>query len=65
MRKFLLWEQRISPKNPMIDQLRIFCKTALRGVLAFYNDQTQAKGYLGVGSRHGRRFYEHKKGPGG
>ena len=29
-----------------LDQLRIFYRMAVRGVLAFYNGQTQAEGYL-------------------
>jgi len=34
------------PRKDLLDQLRIFCRMALRGVLAFYNGQTQAEWYL-------------------
>jgi len=34
-----------------LDRLRIFCRTAVRGVFAFYNGQTQVEGYSEVGSR--------------
>ena len=37
----------LSPERHLrISQLRIFCRMAVRGVLAFYNGQTQAEGYL-------------------
>ncbi len=32
----------------------------MRGVLSFYNGQTQAEGYLTVGPKQGRRFYKRK-----
>ena len=44
--KIILQEQRINHRSPMLDQLRIFCKMAVRGVLSRYNGQTQAEGYL-------------------
>ncbi len=31
------------PRKVLLDQLRVLCRMAVRGVLAFYNDQTQAK----------------------
>jgi len=54
MRRFLLHEQRINQENSLLNYLMIFCRTALIGVLSFYNGQTQAEGYL---TRQGRRFY--------
>lgn len=49
MRRFLLHEQRIKHENSLLNYLRIFCMTALRGVLSFYNGQTQAEGYQRYG----------------
>jgi len=46
MRRFLLHEQRINQENSLLNYLMIFCRTALIGVLSFYNGQTQAEGYL-------------------
>jgi hypothetical protein len=34
------------PRKVLLDQLRVLCRMAVRGVLAFYNGQTQAEGYL-------------------
>ncbi len=34
------------PRKVLLDQLRILCRTAVRGVLSFYNGQIQAEGYL-------------------
>jgi len=37
------------PRKVLLDQLRILCRTPVRGVFSFYNAQIQAEGYLRYG----------------
>ncbi len=34
--RIILQEQRINHENPMLDQLRIACKPALKGVMSIF-----------------------------
>jgi len=51
LRKTLKYEQisfagtANKPQNFILNYLKIFCKMAVRGILTFYNGQTQAEGY--------------------
>jgi len=38
-------------QKSLLDQLRIFCRTALRGFLAFYDGQILAEGVSEAGTR--------------